>query len=92
MTTSVTGNGNTGIATYGATMFLNGVSAGTASDTYPSRSQSRGPTSLGTVNFFVTQEMVDGRSGQDAITFLALGNGEGTIGVNGLLFADSLLP
>ena len=34
----------------------------------------------------------DGGSGQDAITFTALGNGEGTIGVGGLLFADSLLP
>ena len=92
VTTSVTGNGNTGIDTYGATMFLNGVLAGTASDTYFSRQSSRGVTSLGTVNFFVTQEMVDGRSGQDAITFTALGNGEGTIGVGGLLFADSLLP
>jgi len=92
VTTNVIGNGNVGRTTYGATMFLNGVSAGTASDTYDSRSQSRGVTSLGTVNFFVTQEMVDGRSGQDAITFTALGNGEGTIGVGGLLFADSLLP
>ena len=92
VTTSVTGNGNTGIDTYGATMFLNGVLAGTASDTYFSRQSSRGVTSLGTVNFFVTQEMVDGRSGQDAITFTALGNGEGTISVLGVLFADSLLP